>query len=212
MKLRRVVAKFFDERDSVGDFIFAVLCIQKPDPVRVICTEIGFQYINVAVLAAKTEHKHATRIRMPDQISENCTRHLLVVAHLRAAVWMWEGTDRINARAQKALCGAFNGSSGIIDTTNGRDDPDFVAHADGSIASSISVKIAWRCGGRCGCLWGINIIQKLAETGFHIVRMYPCTGRNVLCGGADRIAVFYHRIALGVCLQGKFVSLRNVLF
>ena len=51
MKLRRVVAKLFDECDSVGNFIFAVLCIQKPDPVRVICTEIGFQYINVAVFA-----------------------------------------------------------------------------------------------------------------------------------------------------------------
>ena len=166
LKRSGIFGEFTDDLQSVCNLVFTFLCDEKTDAVRIVVADVFFQFVDAAVLTAKSEHKDAACIRMVDQIGEDLTGMLLIVSHLGAAVRMRKCGDLLHRPVDKLLCLPFDGGGNIVDASDCRNDPDAVADPDFSVFPSVALKITgiFRSKGRW--LRIVSIGEKFTEPGF----------------------------------------------
>ncbi len=209
--LARVFCQLLHDFDAVCDFIVGFLRYQETDTFRIVFTDIVLQYVNVAVLTAQAQHQHAAGIGMVDEIGEDLTCMLLIVAHLGAAVRVGEGDDALHAAGNQRLASLLNGLGHIVDTAYGGDDPDLVPDADLAVLPAIALEEALFPGRERAEVPIIGIGKQLSETRLHVVGVDPGACPDLCGGNTDGIAVLYNRSACRDVLQCKFVSLGDVL-
>ena len=210
MKLTGRGGKFPDNLDAIQNLILRLLRHQKPYPFGIIRSNVFFQFVYVAVFTAKSKHQYTTGIRMVDQICQNPAGMFLIVPHLRASIWVRKSNNSFHTSGYFFLTGSLYRLCNVVDASNCRNDPDFIANPRFSIFSPIPLKESFFLRWESSSLFFVSISKKLSQIGFHIMGMNPCPLRNRSARRSDRIAIFDHRCALQDLLQGKFVSLRNI--
>ena len=172
----------------------------------IVIADIGLQHVDIAVLAAQSQHQDPARIGMVHQIRQNLPGMLLILPHLGAAVRVWERNDLLHPfpygsalRGGKPGIGPRrNGSGYIVHTAHGGNNPDLVADTRPAVRAQEAHKgtllprlLPLFCQNGF-----ISVLQQIPQSGFEIVGVNPSAGPDILLRIADTVSVFDDAAAL----------------
>ena len=148
---------------------------------------------------------------MVHHIRQHRTGMFLIVAHLRAAVWMGKGHHVFQAASHQLLCRLFQGLGNGIDAAHCGDDPDLVAHAGFAVGTAETFKVRPLRLRHLGMGGFVCIVQQISQGGLYIVHMDPLAFLNLFFGVSDAESVFDHFAAFRDRLQRDLMALGNLL-
>ena len=122
--------------------------------------------------------------------------------------------DAVNVVRLIDLRRIFNGTSNVIDTTDSRDDPNFISDTGLAVGPFISEEFVFFFTflRRALSLFRfVGVIQEVAQFTLDIVGMNPGSLRDIHFGGPDGEAVFYDVFAFFNILNGDLMACRDVM-
>ena len=184
-----VVRKLTQQLHRFGKLIFHLLADEEAHARLVVVAHMFLDDGGAGIFAAQPQHQHAADVGVRRQIRQNRARILLIIAHLRAAVGVREGTDTLHAAADKLLRRTFQLAGNVVDAADGGQNPQLIAHADAPVFARIAHER------RCRNFWNrrvrrvIFIRQLAGQAGVQIVDMHMRADGNILLRVANREAI-----------------------
>ena len=188
-----------------------LLAYQEFYTVLIIITDIRLQHINVAVLTAQSQYQNTACIGMIDQVCQNLTGMLLIVAHLRTTVRMRECDNLFHTAFNECIGLLCDGCCHVVDTANGGDDPDLVTNAYFTVGT---VEAHEGHIFRLLLLYGsgiVGVLQQISQSGLNIMSMDPAALCDVLLGITDTVTIFDDLTALGNVTDCHLMSCGDLL-
>ena len=188
-----------------------LLAYQEFYTVLIIITDIRLQHINVAVLTAQSQYQNTACIGMIDQVCQNLTGMLLIVAHLGTSIRMRKCNNLFHTAFNECIGLLCNGGCHVVDTANGGDDPDLVTNTYFAVRTVEAHKshifrllLLYRSG-------VVGVLQQIAQSGLYIMSMDPAALCDVLLGITDTVTVFDDLAAFGNIKNSNLMSCGDLL-
>lgn len=134
---------------------------------------------------------------MVDQVCQNLTCVLLIVAHLGTSIWMSECDHTFYVLSYKALGTFLDCLCHIVDTSDSWNDPDLITNTGASVLSSVTVEETCFLFGERSSFFIIGICKKVTKSCLHIVSMDPGTFCDICLRNSDGISIFNNGFTFG---------------
>jgi hypothetical protein len=193
-----------DQRQPFLDFVLRFLRAERSDIGGRI--DLGQQRLHLVGFATQPDDQHAAGIGMAGQRGEDGARAGKVVAQLRAAERMDEGVNAVDAAGMAARGPLGDLLGGAGDTSDGREDPDFVARADAAVHAAIAFEVCFTAGADGMGMRAVEILAGALQRGREILAVDVFARRDRALGSANRKAEFQHRLAGGNRCQRHLVA------
>ncbi|MNO98100.1 hypothetical protein D3C76_898340 [compost metagenome] len=120
-----IIVDFLQQLHAFFNLIPNLLGDKEAHTIFIKATKHVFKNMQIIILAAQSEHKHAPSIRVFNRVSQNCTCIVMIIAQLGTAVVMFKHEHIIERSDIPNLC--LENINDLlrhsIYTTNRRDDP-----------------------------------------------------------------------------------------
>ena len=216
--LLSLLDEFGEEIDTIGNLIaLNFLADHELHTVLVVVAAELLEDARLVVLATKTYNENGTCIGMMYHVAQDLLGVLVVLAQLRAAKVMGEvedAVDAFNLVTTKGCTSLFDDLlDDAVDTTYGRDDPDFVADAYLAIRTHIALE------GELFTRWliflqsldvDVAVVKRAGKVGLDILVIEIGTLLDGVTSMADGEAVLDDVLAFGKVLECALVTCGNV--
>ena len=145
-----------------------------------------------------------------DQIRQNGSGVFLIVAHLRASVRVGEGNNLLHTACDVSIGLLCDSLCHIVDTANGGNDPDLIAHTHLAVGPYKALKESLPLHRLLHLHRLVGILQQVAQTGLKIVHVDPLALAHGHLHRANGTAVFDHRLSLCQILQCHLMTCRDL--
>ena len=174
-------------------FIVLLLAGHEMNAFRVELAQRLAKGIHLIVFATQSNHQHRPRIRVTHHVLQHGAGIDVIVAKLRAAVGVAEEENAVSSFGIKSLFQetVLDLPRNAVDTADGRQNPQLIAHADISVGTAVNLHIAIRrLYFRSLKIGLITVLIQIAEVSPGIVGMNMLTRRDVHQRMADRQTIF----------------------
>ena len=181
--------------------IVLLLADHKVYALRIELTEGFTERVDLVVLTAQANHQHRPGVRVTHHVLQHGAGIDVIITQLRTAISVTEEKDAIGAFRFVGLFQkpVLNLTGDTVDTADGRQDPQFIAHPDLPVRTTIELHVAvGRLRRRLGKIRLIAILVKVAQVGTRIMGMNMFPWRNIR-----------QRVANGQTILDDVFSLRN---
>ena len=163
------------------------------------------------VLTSKVQYQNSARVGMSAQRRQKSSGLGVVMTGLGASEGMGKCVQSVDASLDQVLIVADQSLGNIVDTADGRDDPDLIADRRSSVFSPVTHEGLGLKRYDAGNSGVIGVLHLALEVGHHVVGVNPLAGFDILGGVPDGQAVFHDHVAFCDVLKSHLVALRDLL-